>query len=115
MIIFLLIALLQNEIRSDLIDNLTKFTYKEKNYFYVNDFLSWTDAVKACKSYGGELTTINSKAENDYIGNFLCEVHGNCNNWDVGVWIGCKAIIIYIYFYAFIKVIFCVKQKNLNF
>jgi len=70
------------------IENLTQFRFEEKNYVYINERLSWTDALKTCRSYSGDLVTVRSFAENKFLGDYICQLHGECSGEDVGVWIG---------------------------
>ena len=80
-------------VNSRIIDQLPSFDYNGKKYFYVNDPLTWTDAVKGCQNLGGNLVTIETQRENEEIGNFLCNVFGSFNNWQQGIWIG-KSLLI---------------------
>ena len=67
-----------------------KLYSQDKEYFYIGKNLNWADARKSCHSNNGELAQIRDENENEKIGNFLCQVHRGCKNWNLigGVWIG---------------------------
>ena len=42
---------------------MTKFNFKEKEFLWNSDKLSWTEALKTCQEYGGSLASIRSKGK----------------------------------------------------
>ena len=61
-----------------------------KEYFYIGKNSNWVDARELCNYNNGELAMVENEVENEKIGNFLCQVHRGCKNWNLigGVWIG---------------------------
>ena len=42
---------------------MTKFNFKEKEFLWNSEKLSWTEALKTCQEYGGSLASIRSKGK----------------------------------------------------
>ena len=52
-----------NAIFVQILGRMTKFNFKEKEFLWNSEKLSWTDALKTCQKYGGSLASIRSKGQ----------------------------------------------------